>query len=225
MLRRFMSRLLPRSVLARNIALLIVLVAFTQVCSLSVLIHYVQKPRVERAAAVFGTYIKTLDNALAASPEDARDTLVARLDARSEPPTEAVSEPRVRLLAFYRTYQLVTFLDTLHRYLPAGTEVRWQGAPHPRMWIRMHVAGTPYWIGLQVPEEAQGGGMVTAVLLSIGLAMLAALTGFALQAHLNRPLRELAQAADSPRMAVLRLSRAAASTVDWCRAGTRSRCR
>lgn len=195
MLRRFMSRLLPRSVLARNIALLIVLVAFTQVCSLSVLIHYVQKPRVERAAAVFGTYIKTLDNALAASPVDARDTLVARLDARSEPPTEAVIEPRVRLLAFYRTYQLATFLDTLHRYLPPGTEVRWQGAPHPRMWIRMHVAGTPYWIGLQVPEEAQGGGMLTAVLLSIGLRMIAALTGFALQAHLNRPLQELAQAA------------------------------
>ncbi|MCO4876480.1 ATP-binding protein [Paraburkholderia caribensis] len=195
MLRRFMSRLLPRSVLARNIALLIVLVAFTQVCSLSVLIHYVQKPRVERAAAVFGTYIKTLDNALAASPVDARDTLVARLDARSEPPTEAVIEPRVRLLAFYRTYQLATFLDTLHRYLPPGTEVRWQGAPHPRMWIRMHVAGTPYWIGLQVPEEAQGGGMLTAVLLSIGLGMIAALTGFALQAHLNRPLQELAQAA------------------------------
>jgi two-component system osmolarity sensor histidine kinase EnvZ len=46
-----------------------------------------------------------------------------------------------------------------------------------------------------VPEEAQGGGMLTAVLLSIGLAMLAALTGFALQAHLNRPLLDLAQAA------------------------------
>ncbi|WP_336599555.1 ATP-binding protein [Paraburkholderia bengalensis] len=187
--------LLPRSVLARNIALLIVLVAFSQICALSVLVHYVQKPRIERAAAVFGTYIKTLDSALAASPEAARDTLVARLDARSDPPAEAVSEPRVRLLAFYRTYQLATFLETLRGYLPAGTEVRWQGAPHPRMWIRMHVASTPYWVGLQVPEEAQGGGLLTAVLLSIGLAMLAALTGFALQAWLNRPLRELAQSA------------------------------
>ncbi|CAD6541752.1 ATP-binding protein [Paraburkholderia sabiae] len=192
---RALRYVLPRSVLGRNIALLIVLVAFSQVCALTVLIHYVQKPRVERAAAVFGTYIKTLDNALTASPENARETLVARLDARSEPPAEAVSEPHVRVLAFYRTYQLVTFLETLHRYLPPGTEVRWQGAPHPRMWIRMHVAATPYWIGLQVPEEAQGGGMLTAVLLSIGLGMLAALTGFALQAYLNRPLRELAHAA------------------------------
>lgn len=192
---RVLWYVLPRSVLGRNIALLIVLVAFSQVCALTVLIHYVQKPRVERAAAVFGTYIKTLDNALTASPENARETLVARLDARSEPPAEAVSEPHVRVLAFYRTYQLVTFLETLHRYLPPGTEVRWQGAPHPRMWIRMHVAATPYWIGLQVPEEAQGGGMLTAVLLSIGLGVLAALTGFALQAYLNRPLRELAHAA------------------------------
>ncbi|SIT50065.1 Signal transduction histidine kinase [Paraburkholderia piptadeniae] len=191
---RILSRLLPRSVLARNIALLIVLMAISQVCALSVLIHYVQSPRTERAAAVFGTYIKTLDNALAASPEIARDTLVARLDARNEPPADAVTEPRVRLLAFYRLHQLRVFLESLSHYLPPGTEVRWQQAG-PRMWIRMHVAGKPYWIGLQVPEEAQGGGMLTAVLLSLGLGMLAALTGFALQSYLNRPLQELAHAA------------------------------
>ncbi|MBP0591240.1 HAMP domain-containing protein [Paraburkholderia sp. LEh10] len=192
---RLMSLLLLRSVLARNIALLIVLMAFSQVCSLSVLIHYVQKPRIERAAAVFGTYIKTLDNALAASPEIARDTLVARLDARDEPPADAVMEPHVRFPTFYRVYQLDVFLESLRRYLPPGTEVRWQGAATPRMWIRMHVAGKPYWVGLQLPEEAQGGGLLTAVLLSLALGMLAALTGFALQAYLNRPLRELAHAA------------------------------
>jgi len=189
-----MSKLLPRSVLARNIALLIVLMAFSQVCALSVLLHYVQRPRVERAAAVFGTYIRTLDNALTASPDSARDTLVARLDARAEPPADAVVEPRVRLRTFYRIYQLRVFLETLHRYLPDGTEVRWQ-ASGPRMWIRMHVAGTPYWIGLNVPDDAQGGGITTAVLLSIGLGVLAALTGFLLQSYLNRPLRELAHAA------------------------------
>ncbi|SEK04152.1 ATP-binding protein [Paraburkholderia diazotrophica] len=191
---RILSRVLPRSVLARNIMLLIVLMAVSQVCALSVLIHYVQSPRTERAAAVFGTYIKTLDNALTASPEIARDTLVARLDARDEPPADAVTEPRVRLLAFYRLHQLQLFLESLGRYLPSGTEVRWQQAG-PRMWIRMHVAGKPYWVGLQVPEEAQGGGMLTAVLLSLGLGMLAALTGFALQRYLNRPLQELAHAA------------------------------
>ena len=44
---------LPRSLLARNIALLVALVAVTQACSLSVLLHYVQRPRIERAAIIF----------------------------------------------------------------------------------------------------------------------------------------------------------------------------
>jgi two-component system osmolarity sensor histidine kinase EnvZ len=52
---------LPRTLLARNIALLIVLVMLSQVCSLAVLLHYVQKPRVERTAAVFANYVITLD--------------------------------------------------------------------------------------------------------------------------------------------------------------------
>ena len=59
--RSLLRRALPRTLLARNIALLIVLVMLSQVCSLGVLLHYVQRPRVERAAAVFAVYVSTLD--------------------------------------------------------------------------------------------------------------------------------------------------------------------
>ncbi|EEA03377.1 periplasmic sensor signal transduction histidine kinase, partial [Burkholderia sp. H160] len=75
-------RLLPRTLLARNIALLIALVMLSQICSIVVLLHYVQRPRVERAGAVFATYVTTLDNLLAASPPASRAALSARLDAR-----------------------------------------------------------------------------------------------------------------------------------------------
>ena len=56
-----LRRLLPRSLLARNILLLVALVAITQACSLTVLMHYVQRPRIERAATVFADYVRTLD--------------------------------------------------------------------------------------------------------------------------------------------------------------------
>ncbi|PZR47106.1 MAG: two-component sensor histidine kinase, partial [Paraburkholderia fungorum] len=72
MSRAWLQRALPRTLLARNIVLLIVLVMLSQVCSLGVLLHYVQRPRVVRAAAVFATYVRTLDSLLQATPPNAR---------------------------------------------------------------------------------------------------------------------------------------------------------
>ena len=192
---RLASRLLPRTLLARNILLLIVLVAVSEVCSLSVLLHYVQRPRVERAAAVFGAYVTTLDGVLAHTPAASRTEVLARLDAHTELPPDATPQPRTRALDFYRTHELGIFMQALHRYLPAGSDVRWQADSAPRMWIRVHIGGDPYWIALLLPEEAQGGRLFTALLLAVGLGVLAALTGFVIQRHLNQPLQHLELAA------------------------------
>src|SRR5258708_14372111 len=73
--------------------------------------------------------------------------------------------------------------------------VRWQTTGDERLWIRVHVAGMPWWIALPVPHDAQAGGIVTAVALSLILGLLAALTGYLIQRHINRPLQELADAA------------------------------
>ncbi|APR37779.1 ATP-binding protein [Paraburkholderia sp. SOS3] len=196
---RSLPRLLPRSLLARNIVLLFALVVVSEACSLTVLLHYVQRPRVERAAAVFGAYIATLDTVLAATPPASRDVTAARIRARADVPPDALAQPPVRPLEFYRTHELGIFLETLRRYLPAGSDVRWEaeairGAPQT-MWLRVHIADTPYWIALTLPEEAQGGRLLSALLLALSLGVLAALTGFLLQLHLNRPLQHLADAA------------------------------
>ncbi|MFC0574209.1 ATP-binding protein [Paraburkholderia solisilvae] len=190
---------MPRSLLARNIVLLIALVAVSEVCSLSVLLHYVQRPRVERAAAVFGEYITKLDSVLATTPRASREALVAQLDARADVPPDALAQPPTDPLQFYRTHELGIFLETLRRYLPAGSDVRWEaerarGAPQ-RMWLRVHIADAPYWIALVLPEEAQGGRLIGALLFALSLGVLAALTGFLIQRHLNRPLQHLAEAA------------------------------
>jgi len=193
--RRGLSRLLPRTLLARNILLLIVLVAVSEVCSLSVLLHYVQRPRTERAAAVFGAYVTTLDGVLAHTPAQSRMDVIARLDARTEPPPDVTPLPRTRPLDFYRTHELGIFMQALHRHLPSGSDVRWQSDSAQRMWIRVHVGSDPYWIALLMPEEAQGGRLFTAVLLALGLGVLAALFGFVIQRHLNQPLQHLENAA------------------------------
>ncbi len=60
----------PRSLLSRNIALLVALVALTQVCSLSVLLHYVQRPprKVERSNAAAQQRGKNKRRRISSSP-------------------------------------------------------------------------------------------------------------------------------------------------------------
>ncbi|AQV98857.1 two-component sensor histidine kinase [Cupriavidus necator] len=191
---RLLSRLLPRSLLARNIALLVALVAVTQACSLSVLLHFVQRPRIERAAIVFSDYVKTLDGVLAAMPEAAGAAAVRRLGAQRQDPARAAPAPEPDALHLMRTWQRDVFLEALQRRLP-DTPVRWESGNGERLWIRLHVAGSPHWIALPMSEDARAGGIGTALALSLALALLAALTGYLIQLHLNRPLQDLAQAA------------------------------
>ncbi len=191
-----MRRLLvPQSLLARNIALLVALVLLTQVCSLTVLIYFIQRPRVERAAMVFAQYVKTLDRALSPlSPEEGR-AVVSRLDAKPQPPPDAVEAMPPSLIHFFRTYQRDVFAQTLQRNIPADTIVRWQSASTQRPWIRIHIAGSPYWIAPAITADAREDPIATAIALSIGLALVAALTGYLIQLRINRPLRQLARAA------------------------------
>ncbi|SAK72933.1 periplasmic sensor signal transduction histidine kinase [Caballeronia arationis] len=194
-----MTRLL-RSIFARNIALLVALVALSQVCSLTVLMHYVQTPRIERAAATFANYIETLGGLIAAAPPDARAAFVERLHGQRELPADAVLEPPRSLTTLYRSYQRSTFLAMLRRHLPADVPVRWQfnddrPGRDERLWFRVHVGGEPYWIALAIPEAAHGEGFASTILLSLVLAALATLTAYVIQRHLNRPLDDLARAA------------------------------
>jgi len=189
---------LPRSLLTRNIALLVALVALSQACSLAVLLHFVQRPRLERAAEVFAGYVITLDAMLAALPPDAASAEVARLGVQAQPPPSAEPEPPPSLLRFFRTYQRDIFMAVLRRRLPPDIVVRWQAGGDERLWIRLHGAGrpgSPAWLPLPVIEDARAGGLTATILLSAALALLAALTGYLIHLHINRPLQDLARAA------------------------------
>jgi two-component system osmolarity sensor histidine kinase EnvZ len=158
---------LPKTLLARNIALLIVLVMLSQVCSLAVLLHYVQRPRVERTAAVFANYVTTLDGLFEAAPNSARSALAARLNQGAQPPGADELEAKSSLAHFYITYQREVFLDSLRQHLPADMLVRWQALGGQRLWIRIQARGVPYWIALPIPEDARGAGLDAAILRQI----------------------------------------------------------
>jgi len=190
-----MRRLLPRSLLARNIVLLVILVVLTQACSLFVLLHYVQRPRVERAAAVFSHYVTLMDRALGTMPAGEAHAAVARMGGQTAPPPD--DPPGADTTHPFRTWQRDVFMRALRRDLARDTDVRWQGGDDDeRLWIQVHAAGSPTWIALPMTADAQASGITAAIALSAALGLLAALTGYLLQRHLNRPLQDLARAAE-----------------------------
>ncbi len=186
---------LPRSLLARNIALLVGLVALTQACSFTVLLHFVQRPRIERAAAIFSDYVTILDSVLATMPPDAGRAAAARLGSRAGPPGALDTGPRHSAPHLFRAWQRDVFVDALRRDLPPDMPVRWQDGDGERLWIRVHAGGAPAWIALPMTEDARASGIATTLALSVGLALLAALTGYLIQLHINRPLEDLTRAA------------------------------
>ena len=129
---------LPKTLLARNIALLIVLVMLSQVCSLAVLLHYVQRPRVERTPRYFANYVKTLDALFdAAARQRARRAGGApqrsQRNRRRARRTRTAAEPAAFL---HRPISATCFSDACAQHLPADMPVRWQTEGGQRLWIR-----------------------------------------------------------------------------------------
>ncbi|HKT94789.1 MAG TPA: two-component sensor histidine kinase, partial [Paraburkholderia sp.] len=119
---------LPRSLLSRNIALLVALVALSQICSLAVLLHFVQRPRIERASIIFADYVKLLDTTLASMPPDEGRAAAARLETRNTAPPQAPAEMHPSLADFFRTWQRDVFVEALQRHLPPDLLVRWEAS-------------------------------------------------------------------------------------------------
>ncbi|HTJ95214.1 MAG TPA: hypothetical protein VL424_19135, partial [Pararobbsia sp.] len=83
---------LPRSLFARNVVLLVVLMALSQLFALGALLHFIQRPRIERAAGTFASYVLTLDRLMNAEPSDARARYAIVLNGRTDAPA-AIDDP------------------------------------------------------------------------------------------------------------------------------------
>ncbi|CAM2152040.1 two-component system, OmpR family, osmolarity sensor histidine kinase EnvZ [Pararobbsia alpina] len=185
---------LPRSLFARNVVLLVVLMALSQVFALGALLHFVQRPRIERAAGTFASYVLTLDRLMNAESPDARARYAEVLHGRTDAP--AAEDPLVVTgpLGYYAQYQRQVFFGWLREHLPDDMPVRREGND-TRLWIRMHLAGQPYWVSLPMPEHENADGLLTGLSLSLALAAFATVTAYLISRRINRPLQDLASAA------------------------------
>ncbi|MCX4159656.1 MULTISPECIES: ATP-binding protein [Paraburkholderia] len=181
--------------LARNIALLVVLVILSQIFTLGTLAYFVQGPRIEHAAQAFATYIKEIDKLVTTLPLEESSIVTSRIEE------EAKSADKVTLVNqdlhfdFYRRYQHRIFSTELLRQLPPDMLVRWDSDMQHSLLIGMNIAGAPTWIRMPIPQDPESTTITAAALLSLGLGILAAVAGYLIQRRLNTPLQELAHAA------------------------------
>ena len=185
----------PRTLFARNILLLVALMALSQVFALGALLHFVQRPRIEGAAGTFAGYVLTLDRLMNAAPSTARERYVSALGGRTQAPDAVDPTAPTDFFGYYRTYQRQVFFAYLRDHLPADMPVLREEGNDTRLWIRMHLSGEPYWVPLALPVRDAGDGVFTALGLSLALAAFATGAAYLIQRRINRPLRELAAAA------------------------------
>ena len=187
-----MTSLWPRSLLARNSLLLILLVFITNFSSILVFIFFVQKPRIDDLAQLIAKQIVTLDHVLAKVPYNQRDQFVAQINGFAVPPKETLSEVPINRL---KGYEGAIFMKRFIADLPAQMPIRWQVTPERHIWVEVNVAGQPYWITLPAIQNARGIGIISTLLLCSGLSLLALIVVFAIHRRVNRPLTSLALAA------------------------------
>ncbi|WP_213992629.1 ATP-binding protein [Sodalis sp. dw_96] len=184
----------PRSLLGRNCLLLILLVFITNISSITVFVFFVQKPRIDNIAQLIASQIITLDNVLAKVPSDQRAEFIQRVNGSAVLPEKTFSKlPSTP----WRGYEGALFLKRLYSYLPANMHLSWQTLPERHLWVQVNVAGEPYWITLPAIQAVPGIGIMSTLLLSFGLSLLALLLVYAIHLRINRPLTSLALAAQS----------------------------
>jgi two-component system osmolarity sensor histidine kinase EnvZ len=189
-----MMQIWPRSLLGRNVMLLITLVLASQVCAFLVFLMFIQKPRVDNAASLVASQIVLVDRLLSAIPQAQRQNTLVKM--------KGVSDADMASLPIHwqhpNGYIMRRFISRLVAQLPPGVEVRWEEeGPEQRFWVRLRAADTYYWIVLPaVPSEGHLDTWTVISLLFI-LAAFPILGAYLIHRRIEGPLRRLARAAAS----------------------------
>ncbi|CAB3802603.1 ATP-binding protein [Pararobbsia alpina] len=187
-----------RSLLGRNVALLIALVMVSQISVVVVFMLFVQKPRIADAATMMASQILTIDHLLERVPESQRLAYAAWINGQTEVPEGTSLTVRTSLLSPIRALESRWFVQELLHRLPRDMKVRFQFAPQHRLWAQVHIAKERYWVSLSELSGVPAGdyaGMSAAIGLSLALSGFATFAAYLLHRRINRPLKHLVLAA------------------------------
>jgi two-component system osmolarity sensor histidine kinase EnvZ len=188
-----MTRIWPRSLLGRNVLLLIALVVASQLCAAAIYVVLVQRPRIDEAASMVAAQIRLAERLLPAVPEAERRRALIQ-DADVPASAIGVSQLPRRSLG---SYVMRRFLARLASELPPDIQLRWEGGERHRIWVRLRVGDHYYWVASQVAATVDVLAPWNIVYLLLSATLLPALGAYLIDRRIAGPLQRLAAAAAS----------------------------
>ncbi|WP_217283402.1 ATP-binding protein [Paraburkholderia sp. NMBU_R16] len=183
----------PRTLLGRNMLLLIALIVGSQVSTVGVFVLFVQFPRVDDAAAVEATQIALIEHILSSMPEPQRSRMVSELHGLPE----RALPPDAKHDSAPSSYVTRRFFNRITRELPPGVKVRWSESHGHRIWVRLPMDDGFRWIMLQGAPGMDRGMPWSVVWTLLTIAMFPALGAYLIHRRIAGPLDRLARAATS----------------------------
>ncbi len=188
-----MKRFWPRSLLARNVVLLMALTVTLMVSTFSVFYALLLRPRAEGLAQLVVSQISTQRIVLSSLSPEARRVAIARINA--EGPlriTEAPTRPGPATQLDGGPW-MQDFLGELKARLPADSQpmVNADG----QVFMRVTLGARTYHVTVPLHTQLRNRAMTVAVTVSAIVAGLSLLAAWLIQRRINRPLRHLQRAA------------------------------
>lgn len=188
-----MVNFFPRSLFGRNLLLLFSLTVFVESSSFFVF-SQMQKPQVIELGKVIAAQINTLNAVLSSTPRDKREFYLARIAQEGKFTVLSAVDPNVGpppmhgvlIALLYRSIR-----DNLDPSIPMYYNLQ----PKPRLVFGLNAGGKRCWIASPIEADVQAHFPKIAIALSVIKALIALLVAVLIQQRINRPLKDIADAA------------------------------
>ena len=188
-----MMRLLPKSLLGRNVLLIIGIIAIGQMTTATLFLLAVQKPRVDELVAITAAQVKALSATLTLLPPDIRSRYVEEFNHASSLQFELNESPSAATTAPLNL-QVRYFMQVLAEKIGDPRDVVWQPEGEGAIWIRVRVGADSHWLRLS-GKYLRPHFSALWIAVSLFCGALAFAGAYFIQYRLNQPLRRLAAAA------------------------------
>jgi two-component system osmolarity sensor histidine kinase EnvZ len=185
----------PRSLFSRNLLLLLVLAAVAHGTTLGVYLLLL-RPQVVELGKLTAAQINTLEGALSQIPAQSRNEYIARMNQTGQITVRSAAPQSDLQPATVGTLPRV-FIDTLRANVAPDVEFRRHidNEGLTQFWVNINIGGRRSWISLPLGVVPRYNWVAAAFLLSSGIALLTTIAALLIQRRINRPLREIANAA------------------------------
>lgn len=183
-----------KSLLARNIALMAVIVIVSQLITIAMFAAFILRPQADRFASILAHNISVVSTVVTSLPPPKRTELIERINAGGTLSIHPGNTPPVGTGGRASLIERAV-LSRLARDLNNHGEIYWRGGGAMPLWVRLRLGGDYYWVSVDAPNGwAPNGALFFSFLLALLVALAA---GVVLQRRINRPLRSLTAAVDA----------------------------